>query len=49
MLPSFAYVRPTSLDEAVKHLADGQGLASTPAAPTSSAACATASSRRRPW
>ena len=25
MLPSFAYVRPTSLDEALKHLADGKG------------------------
>ncbi|MFN8090803.1 MAG: xanthine dehydrogenase family protein subunit M [Vicinamibacteria bacterium] len=24
MLPDFAYVRPTSLDEAVKHLADGE-------------------------
>jgi xanthine dehydrogenase YagS FAD-binding subunit len=26
MLPSFAYVRPTSLDEAVKHVSDGRGL-----------------------
>jgi xanthine dehydrogenase YagS FAD-binding subunit len=25
MLPSFAYVRPTSLDEALKHVADGKG------------------------
>ena len=26
MLPNFAYVRPTSLDEALEHLADGKGL-----------------------
>jgi len=26
MLPNFAYVRPTSLDEALKHVADGKGL-----------------------
>jgi xanthine dehydrogenase YagS FAD-binding subunit len=26
MLPSFAYVRPTTLDDAVRHLAEGQGL-----------------------
>ena len=26
MLPSFAYVRPTSLDEALKHVAEGKGL-----------------------
>ena len=48
MLPSFAYVRPTSLDEAAEARSPTARAASTPAAPTSSAACATASSSRRP-
>ena len=45
MLPSFAYVRPTSVDEAARAAGGARRARPRAAAPTCSAACATASSR----